>query len=103
MLIFAIFVGIVVHELIHGLCNQYRIAALMPMILLGIIPISIGFIIQSYTVLSFGCVMVVAATGDLTVFWMLRKISSNVLIIDHPDKIGFSIQETSSETNITTV
>ncbi len=124
-LLIACISGIVIHELIHGLCfsiytsngfksvkfgikgilpychckvaitvNQYRIAISLPIILLGIIPAIIGFVIKNYTVLSFGCIMIVAGTGDIILIWMLRGLNKNNKIKDHFNKIGFFYEET---------
>ncbi|MDH6304955.1 hypothetical protein M2459_001692 [Parabacteroides sp. PF5-5] len=128
--IIAMFVAIVIHELIHGICfalfvkngfksvhfgvkwkaltpychcteslnaNQYRITLLMPTIILGIIPTIIAYIINDYSTVLFGCVMIAAGTGDFFSIWLLRGLNKNILLKDHPEKIGFLIYK--EETN----
>lgn len=120
----ALLAGIVVHELIHGLCwgvfaqagfksikfgiiwqaltpychckevltvSQYRIGALMPTIILGILPVIFSWITGNYLLLMFGIFLTVGGSGDLLVVWMTRKLNKTKKIKDHPFKVGFYI------------
>jgi hypothetical protein len=117
----AIIAGVVMHELIHGICmaafakdgwksvsfgfnvkafapyahckepltpNAYRFSLVMPGILLGDIPVLIGWFTGNILFLAFGILFYWAASGDVILLWMSRKITGG-MIQDHPDKIGF--------------
>ena len=131
MLIFviAIFLLIVVHELIHGITwsvftehhfgdiefgfmkeyltpyctckcplskGKYIIGALMPLIILGIIPMAAGIIMGSMLLLLIGIVMVLSAGGDILIVINIMKYktrSEDVLYLDHPTQAGGVIFE----------
>ena len=119
-------IGVVIHELIHGLyamkfskegmksikfgfawktltpychCKEpltardYRIVLLSPLIILGIIPVIIGLITGNNGVYGFGLLFILAAGGDLIIFWKLRSENKNTLVLDSPDKCGCIIYE----------
>ena len=119
-------IGVVIHELIHGLyamkfskqgmksikfgfawktltpychCKEpltardYRIVLLSPLIILGIIPAIIGLIIGHNGIYGFGLLFILAAGGDLIIFWKLRNENKNTLVLDSPDKCGCIIYE----------
>ncbi len=119
-------VGIVVHELLHGVtwslfakggfktikfgvnwkyltpychCDvplkvkHYAFGGAMPLMVMGIIPILIALTIGSGGLLSFGVFFTWAAGGDIIALFMLRKLNRNTFVSDHPDKMGFYINE----------
>ncbi|MDR1672948.1 MAG: DUF3267 domain-containing protein [Bacteroidales bacterium] len=67
----------------------YRTSLLMPALLLGEIPVFVGWCTGNALWLLYGILMLWAAGGDCIILFMSRKIKSNVTIQDHPDKIGF--------------
>lgn len=114
-------VGIVLHELIHGLifglfaesgfksirfgflwspitpyCHcveplklrHYIIGALMPAIILGLIPAVISIFNGNLMLLIIGVFFISAAAGDIMVIWILRKESMETLVLDHPSEPG---------------
>lgn len=114
-------VGIVLHELIHGLifglfaesgfksirfgilwspitpyCHcveplklrHYIIGALMPAIILGLIPAVISLFNGNLMLLIIGVFFISAAAGDIMVIWILRKESMETLVLDHPSEPG---------------
>jgi len=118
-------VGIIIHELLHGLtwayfapsrlksikygvkwkyltpychCKEplkvkhYKLGAVMPLIVLGIIPSIIGLIIGNGYFLFLGAIFSVGAGGDIIGLFMLRKLDNNAYVSDHPDKLGFIIE-----------
>lgn len=120
----AVIVGIVVHELIHGItwacfapsgwksisfgviwkmltpychCNEllrprpYIIGALMPLIVLGIIPAIICLISGSWFLLVWSIIFIAAASGDIWMAWLLRKESPDCTVLDHPSEAGFYV------------
>ena len=117
-------VGIVVHELIHGItwacfapsgwrsisfgviwkmltpychCNEpmrprpYIIGALMPLIVLGIIPAVICLISGSLFLLLWSIIFIAAAGGDIWMAWLLTKESPDCTVLDHPSEAGFYV------------
>ena len=121
---YILILGIIIHELLHGItwafftekgfksikfgingitpychCKEslkakhYRLGGAMPLIVMGIIPSLAGIILGSGLYLSFGIFFSWAACGDIISLFMLRKFKSTTLISDHPDKMGFYIEE----------
>ncbi len=66
----------------------YRISLLLPAILLGIIPALVALITGKGWLLIYGILFTVLAGGDLLVFWLIRKVRSNELVKDHPERCG---------------
>ncbi|KQC11370.1 MAG: hypothetical protein APR54_10995 [Candidatus Cloacimonas sp. SDB] len=70
------------------LLSAYRLSALMPGIILGIIPAIISLITGNTFIFILAVIFLIAAGGDLLIIWMLRKIPLNYLVQDHPEKAG---------------
>ncbi len=68
--------------------RYYVIGALMPLFLVGIVPLVIAFCIGSLLWLLLGIIFVVAAMGDIMIVWAIRKEPSDALIYDHPSEAG---------------
>ena len=81
--------------------RDYRIVLLSPLIILGIIPTIIGFIIGQNGIYGFGLLFILAAGGDLVIYWKLRNENKNSLALDSPNKIGCIVYdpEESGENN----
>ncbi|MBQ6455180.1 MAG: DUF3267 domain-containing protein [Eggerthellaceae bacterium] len=76
--------------------GAYVIGALMPLIILGIAPLAIAFIVGNVPLLFIGILMTVAAAGDvLIVLKVLRHkaVSDDTLLFDHPTEAGSVIFE----------
>lgn len=119
-------VGIIVHELIHGLtwglyakskfksisfgvmwkmltpychCSEplkvphYAIGALMPLIILGLIPAVVAICLGSLFWLNMSIIFIAAAAGDIMIVWNLRKEKRNNMILDHPTEAGYLVYE----------
>jgi len=117
----SIVLGIVLHELLHGLgwipftkgkfrslrfgfmvpemapyahCKEtlpvygYRIGILLPAIVLGFLPALKGVVTGSFSWLCYGILFTWAASGDLIMFWHIRKLKPNDKVTDHPEKLG---------------
>lgn len=69
--------------------KHYRIGGAMPLIVMGIIPSIIGLIIGHGGILSFGIFFSWAAGGDIIALYMLRNLSKDDYVSDHPAKMGF--------------
>jgi hypothetical protein len=83
-------------------CNEpirvkhYRRAGIAPLIMLGLIPLAIGFITGVSWFKTFGLLLTIGGFGDLLVCVKLLKFNKNRFILDHPDKLGFMIDPPSS-------
>jgi hypothetical protein len=114
-------VGVVVHELIHGLTwqwaakkprsaikygfqlktltpyahcrepmpvNAYRLGVLMPGLLTGVLPAMLGILTGNFWMVLWGAVFILAAGGDLLIFWLIRNVIPTALVEDHPTRAG---------------
>ncbi len=66
----------------------YRIALLLPAIILGIVPSIIAIIIGKSWLLIYGTLFTVLAGGDFLILWIMRNVKSNELVKDHPERCG---------------
>ena len=68
--------------------NAYRLTLVAPGILLGDIPVLVGWCTGNILFLFFGILFTLSAAGDIIIFWMSRNITGGMLQ-DHSEKIGF--------------
>ena len=78
--------------------RQYIMGALMPCIVLGIIPTAIGILLGSSLFFWIGIIMILSAGGDIMIVWKVLAFkkqdeSEEVLIYDHPTQAGSVIFE----------
>jgi hypothetical protein len=73
--------------------NGYRWGALLPGLLLGILPTIIALAIGHAPLFLFELLFLFAAGGDFLVLWLLRKVKAGVLVEDHPTRAGCFILE----------
>ena len=76
--------------------GPYILGALMPLVILGIIPLVVAFCIGSVPLLYIGALMVVGATGDILIVLKLlghKSTATDVLLYDHPTEGGSVIFE----------
>ena len=76
--------------------GQYIFGALMPLVLLGILPMAAGILMGSMAALFMGIVMTVSAAGDIMIVWCLltyRSQAETVVYMDHPTQAGGVIFE----------
>lgn len=71
----------------------YRAGAVLPAILLGVLPYAAGILWGSLPVALFGILFVTAAGGDMLVLWLLRKAKGGAQVLDHPSRAGCLIVE----------
>jgi hypothetical protein len=119
-----IIIGIVAHEIIHGVTwalfakrgwqsihfgifwrsvtpychcseilsvNHYMTGALMPALILSIFPSIISYITGNVFLFCFGFFFTLAAAGDFMIIKLLSEEDSDTLVMDHPEKVGYSI------------
>ena len=78
-------------------CNEplhprpYIVAALMPLIVLGIIPAVICQVIGSFFLLLWSIVFIAAAGGDIWMAWLMTKESPDCTVLDHPSEAGYYV------------
>jgi len=86
----------------YAYCSQpislsaYKWSALLPAVVLGIIPATISLISGNTLIFILAVIFSITAGGDLLIIWMLRKIPLNYLVLDHPDKAGCIILNNSN-------
>ena len=119
LFIIGFWVGVAVHELIHGFtwmwvthssfshlrfgllrggvyCHidvpmskrKYVVGALMPLLLLGIVPFLLSFATHSLWLMLFGAIFIGCAMGDVLIGWANRHDSADTLVYDHPSEAG---------------
>jgi len=71
----------------------YRAGAIMPGLILGLIPYSIGLVTGSSWHISFGLVYIFAAGGDILILWILRGVKAETRVEDHPSRVGCYVYE----------
>lgn len=69
--------------------RHYAIGAGLPLVVLGVIPGILGSVLGQGSLVVFGIIFTWTAGGDIITLYMLRKIGRDVLVYDHPDKMGF--------------
>ncbi len=75
---------------------KYITGALMPLIILGILPMAYGILAGWYPALLMGIIMADSAAGDILIVWNViryRTASDEVVYIDHPTQAGGVIFE----------
>jgi hypothetical protein len=68
--------------------RAYRLGALMPALLLGVLPFAVGTAIGSASLALYGMIFVFAAGGDLLILWLIRGVDPRALVLDHPSRAG---------------
>jgi hypothetical protein len=68
--------------------RAYRLGAIMPALLLGLLPFAAGTAIGSLWLALYGMIFVFAAGGDLLVLWLIRGVDRYALVLDHPSRAG---------------
>jgi len=71
--------------------GQYILGALMPLIVLGLIPSIIAIAAGSFPLLIIGMLMIIGAGGDIIITAKIlayKKQSEDILYIDHPTEAG---------------
>lgn len=72
--------------------KHYKIGILMPLVILGTLPLMYGIIVGNGIVFLWGTLFTCIATGDIIVLFFLRKLNNECYIFDDPDDMGFYIK-----------
>lgn len=68
--------------------KHYILGALMPTIILGILPAFVGVITGNLGLMIFAGLMTLAGSGDFMIVYTLRNENSNSWVQDHPSEAG---------------
>ena len=71
--------------------NQYRIAIVMPFLIMGIVPTIISIFLGNITLLLLGILFIVVGCGDILILTKTRMIEKDSWISDHPSEVGFFV------------
>lgn len=69
----------------------YVFGSVMPLLILGVLPMIIGIVIGNSNLMYIGIVMSDAAAGDIMIIWRLLNYKSNageIVYMDHPTEAG---------------
>lgn len=72
--------------------GKFRVVVVMPLIALGIIPYIAGLATGMGGLVAFGIMFIICAGGDVLILWLMKGLSSDTLVQDHPEKIGLIVQ-----------
>ena len=126
LLLLAIILGVVLHEIVHGVAwafagrkpwasinfgfqtktltpychiteplevNAYRVGAIMPGLVVGVLPYIYSLMSGDTNWLWFSLVHTSAAGGDWLVLWLIRNVKPGSLVEDHPTQAGCYVLE----------
>lgn len=69
----------------------FRVGAVMPLIILGIIPTLVGFYSGYFSLTAFGALFTLSASGDLLLIGKTKGLSTSQKVKDLPNEIGFQV------------
>ncbi|HNE04119.1 MAG TPA: DUF3267 domain-containing protein [Anaerolineales bacterium] len=73
--------------------NAYRIGAVMPGLVVGVLPYIYSLMSGNMNWLWFSLVHTSAAGGDWLVLWLIRHVKAGSLVEDHPSQAGCYVLE----------
>jgi hypothetical protein len=73
--------------------NPYRIGAIMPGIIVGILPFAYSLSTGDPNWFWFSLIHTSGAGGDWLVLWLIRTVQANALVEDHPTQAGCYVIE----------
>lgn len=68
--------------------TPYRIGAVLPLFMTGILPWLVGLFQADATLTIVGSLLISGAIGDIYVLWVLRDLPTSALVQDHPSRAG---------------
>jgi hypothetical protein len=68
--------------------RAYRVGSILPGFVLGFLPAIYAIATGNPAVLAFAFFFTFSAGGDFLILWKIRMLPADVLLQDHPDKIG---------------
>jgi hypothetical protein len=73
--------------------RAYRIGAILPGAVTGVIPVLAGWITGSGPLTLIGVFMAIGAVGDLIILWIIRRVPGDALVLDHPTHAGCWVKD----------
>jgi hypothetical protein len=70
------------------LVGPYRVGAVMPAVVLGLLPAGLAILLVRPLLMAWSLVFVLAAGGDFVVLWLIRHVPAGRLVQDHPTRAG---------------
>lgn len=80
--------------------KSYRLALVLPALVLGLLPALVGLIGGWFWVVFFGTIMLASAGGDAAVLWLIRDVPPNAWVQDHPTDIGCLVLDDETDETI---
>jgi hypothetical protein len=68
--------------------GAYRVGAVMPLLLLGVVPALAAIAAGAPRLMAWGLFFVFTAGGDVLVLWLIRRVPAGRLVEDHPTRVG---------------
>ncbi|MDD4847523.1 MAG: DUF3267 domain-containing protein [Bacteroidales bacterium] len=81
--------------------KHYVLGALMPLVILGIIPEIIALMTGYRILILFAFIFTTSAGGDILIVWQLRHEKKNDFVYDHPSEAGCYIYRKNESNNPT--
>jgi len=72
--------------------SSFKRSLITPFIVLGLVPLGIGLIMGSGTVVLFGLTMIAGSIGDLLMFQLLYPLPADQRMQDHPDLAEYIVR-----------
>ncbi len=66
----------------------YRASAALPALILGVLPITLGFVTGFGLFVLWGLFFLLECFGDVAMLFATRKVPSRAWVLDHPNKLG---------------
>lgn len=73
--------------------SAYRLAVLLPGLVLGVLPWVYGMAAGVGWAAVWGALMILTAGGDAIILWIVRDLDGGTLVLDHPSRAGCQIVE----------
>lgn len=68
--------------------SAYRSLVALPGVILGVIPVFVGIAWEIGVITLYGWLMLIGASGDITILWKVRRVPRGSLVMDHPCRAG---------------
>lgn len=76
--------------------SYYRMALVLPHIIVGLFPLVLGTSINHPTIFIFGCLFTTSSVGDLVLLWEMRHLKSENAVSELPSREGIVVESIDS-------
>ncbi len=73
--------------------KYYRIALILPHLIVGFFPLIWGIVINHPTIFIFGFLFTIASVGDLVLLWEMRHLKSGNAVSELPSREGIAVED----------